>query len=287
MNGFTLWRYNPIFNEIQTSMNNLFAAYAAATFYLGCTVLLVLRLRGHNTVAAVSRQTLLVPGYLGLLAHIITLYASLVSPVGINLGFYNSLSLVSAVIVLFSLLQIVRHPVEILGVVVMPIATLMLAADMSHTSIHMLPPGSSDGLLLHVTISLIAYSLLGLAALHAIVLSIQNSLLHQHQPGGLVRLLPPLKTMENVLFETIVLGFVFLSISLVSGMIYLENMFAQHLVHKTVLSILAWIVFAILLAGRWLFGWRGRTAIRWTLVGFASLMLAYFGSKFVLEVLLA
>jgi ABC-type uncharacterized transport system permease subunit len=70
-------------------------------------------------------------------------------------------------------------------------------------------------------------------------------------------------------------------------MIFLENMFAQHLAHKTILSILAWLVFAILLAGRWLAGWRGRTAIRWTLGGFISLMLAYFGSKFVLEVILA
>ena len=93
--------------------------------------------------------------------------------------------------------------------------------------------------------------------------------------------------MENLLFDTIVTGFICLSLSLVSGMMFLENMFAQQLAHKTVLSILAWIVFAILLLGRWQLGWRGRTAIRWTLGGFISLMLAYFGSKFVLEVLLA
>jgi ABC-type uncharacterized transport system permease subunit len=93
--------------------------------------------------------------------------------------------------------------------------------------------------------------------------------------------------METLLFDAIIIGFVCLSLSLVSGMIFLENMFAQHLAHKTILSILAWLVFAILLAGRWLAGWRGRTAIRWTLGGFISLMLAYFGSKFVLEVILA
>jgi len=119
------------------------------------------------------------------------------------------------------------------------------------------------------------------------VLSVQNSFLHKHQPGGLIRLLPPLKTMETLLFDAIIIGFICLSLSLVSGMIFLENMFAQHLAHKTILSILAWLVFAILLAGRWLAGWRGRTAIRWTLGGFISLMLAYFGSKFVLEVILA
>ena len=268
-------------------MNSLLAAYVAAILYLGCTIVLLLRLRGSGAVAAVSRQALLVPGFLGLAAHVTTLYAGLVTPIGINLGFYNSLSLLSACIVLLTLISILRYPVEILGILVMPIATFALAADMTHTSSQMLPPGSSAGLILHVVMSLIAYSLLGLAALHALVLSMQNKLLHQHQPGGFVRMLPPLKTMESVLFETIAIGFIFLSISLVSGMVYLENMFAQHLVHKTVLSILAWIVFAILLTGRWLFGWRGRTAIRWTLGGFISLMLAYFGSKFVLEVLLA
>jgi ABC-type uncharacterized transport system permease subunit len=81
-------------------------------------------------------------------------------------------------------------------------------------------------------------------------------------------------------------GFILLSLALVSGALFVQDLFAQHLVHKTVLSIVAWVVFAILLWGRQRFGWRGRTAIRWTLSGFFSLMLAYFGSKWVLEVVL-
>jgi ABC-type uncharacterized transport system permease subunit len=81
-------------------------------------------------------------------------------------------------------------------------------------------------------------------------------------------------------------GFVLLSAALVTGFLFLEDMFAQHLAHKTVLSILAWLAFGILLWGRYRFGWRGRPAIRWTLVGFAVLVLAYFGSKAVLELLL-
>jgi len=89
------------------------------------------------------------------------------------------------------------------------------------------------------------------------------------------------------LFEVIIVGFISLTVSLGSGLLFLENMFAQHLVHKTILSIFAWFVFLTLLIGHWKLGWRGRTAIRWTLSGFISLMLAYFGSKFVLEILLA
>ena len=168
----------------------------------------------------------------------------------------------------------------------MPLTALMIIMDALQTSSHLIATGSSNGLLFHIMSSLVAYSILGLAAAYAIVLSIQNSLLHRHQPSGFIRFLPPLKTMEAMLFETITIGFICLSISLLSGYIFLEHIFAQHLVHKTALSILAWVVFGILLFGHWFIGWRGRTAIRWTLGGFFSLMLAYFGSKFVLEVLL-
>ena len=93
--------------------------------------------------------------------------------------------------------------------------------------------------------------------------------------------------MESLLFDAIIIGFLCLSVSLISGMVFLEDMFESAPRHVTVLSIIAWLVFAILLVGRWLGGWRGRTAIRWTLGGFISLMLAYFGSKFVLELILA
>jgi len=89
--------------------------------------------------------------------------------------------------------------------------------------------------------------------------------------------------MEKLLFDFILAGFIGLTLALLSGFIFLEDLFSQHLVHKTALSIIAWLVFATLLIGRFTIGWRGRTAIRWTLSGFISLMLAYFGSKFVLE----
>jgi len=268
-------------------MNNLIAAFIAITLYLVCTIMLLLRMRQSAPALSMGKAVALAPGFLGLAAHVFLLEQGMLSPIGINIGFFNAISLVTAFITLFTLASALRHPVELLGIIVLPLAGLSIAADLSTSSSHLLPPGSSNGLIFHVITSLIAYSVLALAALHAIALSVQNRLLHSHQPGGMVRLLPPLITMESLLFETIVIGFIFLSISLVSGLLFLENMFAQHLVHKTVLSILAWCVFGILLLGRWLLGWRGRTAIRWTLGGFFSLMLAYFGSKFVLEIILA
>jgi ABC-type uncharacterized transport system permease subunit len=92
--------------------------------------------------------------------------------------------------------------------------------------------------------------------------------------------------METLLFQFLSFGFICLSASLMTGFIFLEDIFAQHLVHKTVLSIVAWFILAILLLGRFQFGWRGKTAIRWSLSAFTFLMLAYFGSKLVLEIIL-
>jgi ABC-type uncharacterized transport system permease subunit len=102
-----------------------------------------------------------------------------------------------------------------------------------------------------------------------------------------VRALPPLQTMESLLFEMIAVGFVLLSLALLSGFSFLEDMFAQRQVHKTVLSIIAWFVFGTLLWGRYRFGWRGQKALIWTLSGFVVLMLAYFGSKVVIELILS
>jgi len=139
---------------------------------------------------------------------------------------------------------------------------------------------------LHVLLSMLAYSLLTLASVQALLLAVQDHYLRKRRPGGFIRALPPLMTMEALLFEMIGIGFVLLTLALLSGFAFLENMFAQHLVHKTVLSVVAWMVFGGLLLGRRVWGWRGRKAIVWTLSGFAILILAYFGSKLVLELVL-
>ena len=139
---------------------------------------------------------------------------------------------------------------------------------------------------MHILIAILAYSLLALAAVQAVLLAIQDYRLRHRQPGGFLRGIPPVTAMETLLFQMIGAGFILLSITLISGFFFLEDLFAQHVAHKVVLSFIAWCVFGTLLWGHWRFGWRGRTAIRWTLSGFAFLMLAYFGSKMVLELIL-
>jgi ABC-type uncharacterized transport system permease subunit len=117
-------------------------------------------------------------------------------------------------------------------------------------------------------------------------MAIQHRILHDHRARAPITALPALQTMETLLFRLLAAGFFLLTLAILSGALFIEDLFAQHLVHKTVLSLIAWLAFAVLLWGRWRHGWRGRVAMRWTLGAYGTLILAYFGSKLVLEWLL-
>lgn len=140
----------------------------------------------------------------------------------------------------------------------------------------------------HLLVSMLAYSLLTVAAAQALLMALLERHLHGAALPGHLRALPPLLTMERLLFRILGMGFVLLSLTLGSGMLFSEEVFGRplHFSHKVVFSIAAWLIFALLLAGRRVYGWRGRTALYWTLAGFCAVVLAYTGSKFVLEVIL-
>ena len=138
----------------------------------------------------------------------------------------------------------------------------------------------------HIVLSLLSAGVLTLAAVQAGALALQDQFLHDPRRGRIMLGLPPLQTMERLLFQLIAIGFFLLSLTLLSGLSFLRDWLAQHLAHKTILSITAWLIFGTLLWGRWRYGWRGRTAIRWALSGYAVLILAYFGSKVILEEIL-
>ena len=262
------------------------SGYISLLLYLLCTLGLLLRLQGKAGFAQKSITLLLIPGFIAVVFHFVSLYYNLITAEGLQFGFFNAMSTVGAIISLLILLMSLRRQTELLATLILPLTAAAILLESIFPSSHMLPPDTPTGLKLHVLISIIAYSLLGLAALMSVILAMQNRLLHNHHPGGVLRHLPPLQIMEKLLFDSISAGFIGLSLALISGFIFLENIFAQHLVHKTILAIFAWAVFGILLLGRVIMGWRGRKAIRWTLTGFVSLMLAYFGSKFVLEFIL-
>ena len=169
-------------------------------------------------------------------------------------------------------------------------AILFPIAAVSVTAVIGLPgntveSGFSPGLIIHIATSMLAYGLLSIAAVVSILLAFQQHALKHHHLRGIIQVLPPLVRMERLLFELISWGMVFLTGAIISGFIFLDNLFAQHLAHKTVLSIAAWIIFGILLWGHHYRGWRGQRAVRWTLTGSVSLLLAYLGSKLALTLI--
>ena len=267
-------------------MNLFLFAAVAIVLYLLTSAALTLRLAGSTSGLRMKRSMVLLLGFGAVAVHAVVLYPELVTGHGLDLGFYNAASLVALITVVLLLLTALRQPVENLGIPVLPIAAATVALASWNPGQHSSITAGNWQLDLHILFSVLAYSLFALAAVQAILLAIQDWHLRNRQPGGYIRALPPLQVMERLLFQMLGTGFVLLSAALLAGILFLEDIFAQHLVHKTLLSITAWVIFGILLWGRWKFGWRGRKAIRWTLSGFAFLLLAYFGSKLVLELIL-
>lgn len=272
--------------RLSTFMKHFQLALAASLLYLSATGLIGWRLIRREHPRFPPRQLVLWLVLAGLTLHGWLLYDGIFREPGINLAFFNALVLTSwTVIALFSISSLTK-PVENLGLVLLPVAALTLALEASFPSPEFMRQAVGWDIKIHVLISMLAYSLLTLASVQAILLAVQDRHLHLRKPTGFIRALPPLQTMESMLFEMIGAGFALLTLAMLSGFAYLEDMFAQHLVHKTVLSTLAWLMFGGLLIGRFRYGWRGKTAIVWTLSGFAVLILAYFGSKMVLELIL-
>jgi ABC-type uncharacterized transport system permease subunit len=224
-------------------------------------------------------------GSLGLVLHGVLLSELIRTDAGPELSIANVFSLVGFGLALGGIVAATRPRLRGLGAVMLPVGAIgALASGVGEFA------RSLDGLVwemkAHIAISVVAYTLLSFGALISLLIYAQDRALRHRSPAGWLSVLPPLVTMEQVLFTTIHAGVILLTLSVFSGLIFVENVFAQHLVHKTVLSIIALVVFGILLLGRWRFGWRGRKAIHWTLVGYGLLVLGYFGSRLVLEVLL-
>jgi ABC-type uncharacterized transport system permease subunit len=272
-------------------MNHTLLAVGAVALYLVATAVVALRLFRPDAFGpegrwARSRGLALLLGFLGLLPHTWLLWDSIFSHAGLNLGFFNALALTSWTVVTLLLVSSLTKPVENLGLILLPVAALTVAlqARYGEASVAGNAPGWS--LKIHVLLSMLSYGLLALAAVQAILLAVQDHHLRHRHLRGFVRGLPPLETMESLLFEMIAAGFVLLTFALLTGFGLLQDIFAQRLVHLTVLSTIGWLVFGTLLLGRFRYGWRGRTAIVLTLTGFLILILAFFGSKAVVELIL-
>jgi ABC-type uncharacterized transport system permease subunit len=233
---------------------------------------------------ALEHYLVLVP----LALHTTLLARSAFSPDGLHLGIGNAVSAILWLTVLIYWLGNFFYRLDGLQSLVLPVAAAAALLPAVFPSTKPLPHTDFPAFKIHLLIAMAAYSLLTIASLHVLLMTLIERRLHEGALPQALRHLPPLLTMEKLLFQIIWAGFILLTLTIASGAVYSEELFgkAARFNHKTVFGVLSWVIFAALLAGRHIYGWRGRVAVRWTLAGFLMLVLAYLGSKFVLEVVL-
>ena len=256
----------------------------AVLFYLISTLSQGRRLQSR-TAATKPGSAVFIFGLLAVLAHALSAGSLIKNNAGFHFGIVEISTLICASISLLVLISSLRKPLGNLILGLFPLAILSILASIF---IHSNYPASDlgVGIASHILLSILAYSILTMAALQATMLAFQNYQLRHRHAASVIKRFPPLQDMETFLFELLWVGQVLLSLGIVAGFIFVEDMWAQGLPHKTFFSLLAWIVFAALLWGRHKQGWRGSTAIRFTLTGFLFLILGFYGSKFVLEYIL-
>ncbi len=222
---------------------------------------------------------------LALLAHAYSTHQILFEENTVRLSLLYVANVVSLIMTVVVLIAAWRLPVARLFLLTVPLGMLAVALSLFVDPGFTTSQALSMPLLSHIVISLAAYSALMLAACQSILLAILDKRLKT--PGRQTsQWLPPLETMEQLLVAMLWIGLTLLTASIASGFLFLEDMFVQNVAHHIIITSLSWIVYALFLGGRYVLGWRGLTAVRWTLVAFALLVIGYLGSKFVLEYIL-
>ncbi len=232
-------------------------------------------------------ESVLVP--VALVLHGMVVYRGLITAEGLDLGVANAISLIVWLTVLIYWLAGLAFPgvASILGLMA-PVAFLAVCFQAVVPTHHFVTYAASPLFTLHFAIAMLAYALFIVATVHAVLMLAEEKWLHRGVMPPFLRSLPPLLEMEALLFRILLGAFVLLTLTLVSGLFFSEQLFGKPLRfnHKTVFGIVSWLIFGGLLVGHYLRGWRGRTAVMWTLAGFTMLLFAYVGSKVVWELIL-
>lgn len=261
---------------------DLLTVILAGALYLLAAAHIARQIRaGH----AERRGVFLFAGFAATVLHAVHAAQSVFVAGGVQLGLFSAASLAGLLVALVAIITSLLRPVATLSVAAYPLAfaTLLLSALFQD---RYTPRTFATGLGVHIVLSLLAYAVLAMATVHATLLAVQNRHFRAHRVTGLLRVLPPIQTMEAILFELVAIGFTLLTLAILAGLLYVDDFFAQHLVHKSVLTVAGWCALGALLVGHRVAGWRGLTAIRWTVGAFVLLVVAFFGSKFVLEFVL-
>ena len=231
-----------------------------------------------------------------LVIHGLQLHDSVFTPQGFVFGFAQDLSLIAWVGLAFYWFQSWFLPISSLRWMALMFALICASLPSIFPGTLISPKAVSDPWFKgHFVVATVSVGLLSLAAMHAMLMSVQDRALHRQLaiiPNGRLAHwledLPPLMTMESLLFNLLYVGFALLSLTVFSGLLFSQTLFGKPLVfdHKTIFALVSWFLFAGLLIARWRVGLRGRAAIRWVLSAYTALLLAYVGSRFVVEVIL-
>lgn len=264
-------------------MSPLLVSLAAALVHLAGAFYLIRRLFNQQPP---DRKIFSALAILACLLQAGGLYSGLFSAQGLVLDFFNAASLITLFVVVSLVVCMRCLAVNLMLAPFHILAALSIICGLLVGTGHSQPIAESPGVLAHILLSILAYGTLSIAVLQSLILLLQDQQLRKRPVSAWVRSFPPLQSMEALLFSMIWSGWLLLGLSLITGWLYLDDLFARQVAHKTLFSCLAWLVFAVLLWGRHQLGWRGHKAIRLTLAGFSLLMLAYFGSKLVREFIL-
>ena len=223
-----------------------------------------------------------ITGLTGLLWHAMTLALLILAPDGISLSIGNTASFIGLQLALIAMIGAAESSLRGLSGGLLILAGLIAVNTGGQVPVEVSDPMTWQ-IQLHILVSLFAYGLLTVGAIVALFALIQELRLRAGKLSSVNQLFAPVETTEKLLFGITSAGFLALLVAVSTGFAFVENLFAQHLVHKTGLSILALVLFGTLLAGRRFAGWRGKRAVYLYLWGFLILCLAYFGSRLVLE----
>ncbi len=257
-------------------------AIATALVYVAAAARQLLTLDGRRRRAP---WDVLVLSILAVTSHIIMVFFDVRSG-SIDLGFYKVSSLIFLIMGLISVISLLVRPLQMVLIATFPFSALAVLVSAFAPATGQPMPGLSNGILAHVISSLLAFGVLTLASLQGALLSIQTQRLRRHNTRGIVRLLPALDTMEQMFFELLAAGVLWLSVAVASGGLFVDDLLGQKLVHKTVLTTLAWILLAMTLLIHWQRGLRISSALTLTFIGYGLMAIGFFGSKLVVELLL-
>lgn len=253
-------------------------AYIVVSLYIGWTL---------TTGRPIHKGATLGVLLIGMLAHATLLYPYIITLYGLNFNLFNVYSLTSLLFLFFYVLFCLYRPIVSLAILAAPTALVGMVVGYIGRAPYQPLTDVSVGLEAHILLSLAAYCVLLMATVQALFLRLQIRELKHHTIHRFwVNKLPSLQTMEGLLFDMILVGFVLLSLALGLGFVYVQDLMAQHIAHKTVFSVLSWLLFGTLLLGNWRAGWRGKRAANITVYAFVLLAIGFVGSKFVLALLL-